>query len=333
MAYKNLVAEPFSSRYEAFKIFRDWMCKRNTYATTGLGWTLHDSVYATDENNITEGDYFVMYSVGESGTTDIYVKVEASATINYNRVTTHLYWNAATHTGITSMTAVSNWYMVNLASGTLYVYANMNSFLVGSYNVAIKYACLCGILNSLYDQEIVVSASVVTAGSNVVVTLPSIPTSWVVGGHVVIKDNANIERLTISAISGLDVTFTTVAASYAAGCKLAQDYAVACSSTNSLIGTYNILFSHDGTKNDSFAASALPVSPGTSGDPDPLNGDFLATVYPIKDITGGYMGYFDNILMCSTTGFTDLAVYSDGTDYHRAFISYYNSVPLICKEV
>jgi hypothetical protein len=154
-----------------------------------------------------------------------------------------------------------------------------------------------------------------------------------VDGHVVIRDNTNIERLTISAISGLDVTFTTVVASYAAGCKLAQDYAVACVTTNSLVGTYNILFSHDGTKNDSFTSSIIPASPGTSGDPDPLNGDFLVTVYPIRDVIGGYMGYFDNILMGSTTGFTDLAVYSDGTDDYRAFISYYNGVPLICKEV
>jgi len=333
MAYANLIAEPFSSRYEAFKIFRDWMCKRNTYATTGLGWTLHDSVYAIDESNITAGDYFVMYSAGESGTTDIYVKVEASSTANYNRITTHLYWNATTHAGVTSMTAVSNWYVADLTSGTLYVYANMDSFLVGSYIGTSKYACLCGILNALYDQEVVVSASAVTAGSNVTVTLPSIPTSWAVDGRVVIRDNANIERLTINAISGLDVTFTTVVASYTAGCKLAQDYAVACANTNSLVGVYIVLFSHDGTKNDSFAASAAPLSPGTSGDPDPLNGDFLGTVYPIKDATGGYMGYFDNILMCSTTGFTDLAVYSDGTDDHRAFISYNAAVPLICKEV
>jgi len=204
---------------------------------------------------------------------------------------------------------------------------------VGSYIGTSKYACLCGILNSLYDQEIVVSASAVTAGSNVTVTLPSVPTSWAVGGHVVIRDNANIERLTINAISGLDVTFTTVVASYAAGCKLAQDYAVACSNTNSLVGIYIVLFSHDGTKNDSFAASAIPISPGTSGDPDPLNSDYLATVYPIKDTTGGYMGYFDNILMCSTTGFTDLAVYSDGTNDYRVFNSYYAIVPLLCKEV
>jgi len=334
MAYKNLVAEPFTSRFIAFKIFRDWMCKRNAYSTLGLGWTLYDYFYSSgNEDTITSGDYIVIYSAGESGTTDIYIKIEASSTANYNRITTHLYWNAATHAGVTSMTAVSNWNLADATAGTLYLYANMDSFAVGTYVGSSKYVCLCGMLVSEYDQVAVTSSNPVSAGSNVVVTLPSVPASWKLGGRVVLRDIANIERVTINNISGLNVTFSTIVSNYAAGCKFAQDYAIACATTNSAVGIYNVLFSHDGTKNDAFAASAIPLSPGTAGDPDPLDGDYLATRYPIKDISGGYMGYFNDVLMGSLTSFTDLAVYSDGINNYRAFISYYLSVPMLFKEV
>lgn len=337
MAYQNLVAESISSRAEAFKRFRDWMCKRSgsyDYSTTGLGWTLHDSSYATDESNITAGDYYVLYSAGESGKEDLYMKVTYSATANINQITMHLYWNASTHAGVTSMTAVSNWQVADVTAGTMYIYADMDSVVVGTYIGTGKYACAFGILDALYDRTIATSAGSVTAGSSVVITVDAVPASWVVGKHVVIRDNANIERIAISNISGTDVTFTTVVASYSAGCKLAQDYPVACSNSNSLLGAYIVLFSHDGSKLDNFAAQTAPISPGTSGDPDPLDSDYLAISYSIRDITGGYMGTIRNTLVAVATGYTDLNNYilADSTQY-KAFVSWYSSATFLLKEV
>jgi len=337
MPYKNLVAQGIASRAEAFKRFRDWMCKRNgsyDYSVTGLGWTLHDAVYATDEHTIAAGDYFVIYSPGESGKEDLYVRVVYSGTANINQITIHQYWNSTTHTGVNSMTNVSNWQVADVTSGALYIYADLDSCIVGTYIGTSKFACAFGLTEALYDRTIATSTNAVTAGSNRVVTLDVVPASWVVGGKVIVRDDANIELVTISNISELDVTFTTFVASYTAGCKFAKDYPVMCANTTSMVGIYRVLFGHDGTKMDTFAANALAGSPGTSGDPEPLDGEFLATPYHMQDTSGGYLGTIRNALTGSAVGYTDLGVYTtpDSVNY-RAFISFNAAVPLLAKEV
>jgi len=323
MAYKNLVAEAITGRSEAFRRFRDWMCKRNgsyDYSVSGLGWTLHDAVYATDEHTITAGDYFVMYSAGESGKEDLYVRVAFHATANINQISICQYWDSATHAGINVMPATNNWTVADITSGTLYIYAGMDSCLVGTYIGTAKYAAAFGLLDSIYDRTIAISSAAVSAGSGVVVSLDVVPTSWAVGGRVIVRDNTNAEWLTIFDISGTDVTFTTVVASYAGGCKFAEDYPFVCSS-GSLVAGYRSLISHDGTKMDALAATALPVQPGTSGDPDPLNGEWLATRYSVQDTTGGYAGTLKNTLV-GTSAFSDLGVYTtyDTSENYRLFI-------------
>jgi len=321
MAYKNLVGEAIASRAEAFKRFRDWMCKRNgsyDYSVLGLGWTLHDAVYAIDQHTITAGDYYVLYSAGESGKEDIYVKVVFSATANTNQITICQYWNATTHVGVNVMAAVSNWTVADITSGALYIYADMDSCLVGTYIGTGKNACAFGLVEALYDRTISICSSPISAGSGVTVALDAVPASWVVGGRVMVRDNANAEILTISNLSGLNVTFSAFVASYAAGCKFAQDYPLVCS-TGSLLAVYRSMISHDGTKMDSLATTALPDAPGLSGDPDPLDGEWLAAQYPIKDATGGYAGTLRNIL-AGSAAFADLGVFttSSGVNY-RAF--------------
>ena len=67
MAYANLIKQPCNNVAEIFKHCRDFVCRRNgsyDYSTSGIGWSLVDSSYATDEHNPASGDWFVVYSAG-----------------------------------------------------------------------------------------------------------------------------------------------------------------------------------------------------------------------------------------------------------------------------
>ena len=337
MSYKNLVAEAIASRAEVFKRFRDWLCKRNgsyDYSVAGLGWTLHDSSYATNENTPAANDYFVAKSVGESGKEDLYLKVIYSATSGQIQVQHFQYWNNATHAGVNGMTAVNNWQVAEATAGTLYIYADLDTICVLTLIGANQYGCISGLVaDPKYDRTIAISEGAVAAGSNVVVTVDAVPSSWVVGGRVVIRDNANMERIIIAAINGLDVTFTSLVASYAAGCKFAKDYPVITSNTSNLAGAYTVLFGHQGTKQAAASTTLVLASFAAAGDPDPLDGEFLATPYEMGDTTSGYYGCL-GVLGMSASGYTHLGVYTtpEGVNY-RAIISLYSGFACLLKEV
>jgi len=334
MARKNLVAEAVASRAEVFKRFRDWICKRNgsyDYSVTGLGWTLHDSSYATDENTIASNDYFVIYSAGESTKEDLYYKVTYSATSGAIQVQQFQYWNNTTHVGVNGMTAVDNWQVSESSSGTFYIYANMDSIFVYTIFSTNKYGLLFGELDvPLYDRTVAISASAVSAGSNVVVTLDTVPTSWVVGGKVVIRDNANIERIIISNITGLNVTFTSIANSYAANCKFAKDFPVMCQDSNNFYSSNKMLFGHDNTKQSS--SSLSPQGMLISGDPDPAETEYLAFPLEISSATA-YCGSFSWIFACSLTGFSELEVYTTVDSSNYRVFAVYSSLWVLVHEV
>lgn len=338
MAYKNLVAEAIASRAEVFKRIRDWICKRNgsyDYSVSGLGWTLHDSSYATNENSPASNDYFVIKSTGESGKEDLYFKITYSSTSGNIQIQMFQYWNNSTHAGVNGQTAANNLAVTESASGTLYIYGNLDYLFIGTIIGASIYGCLFGIVDdSVYDRTIAASSSSVSAGSNVVVTLDNVPSSWVVGGKVVVRDNTNIERITISAISGNDVTFTSISASYAAGCKFAKDYPVICQNSTNMSSTFICMFGHNGSKLQSVSLSPSVLVPGNSGDPDPAENEYMASRIDVGNDTVGYLGGFTNILAIPATGFAHLSVYTtaEGVNY-RAFISFASSAPLMIKEV
>jgi hypothetical protein len=158
----------------------------------------------------------------------------------------------------------------------------------------------------------------------VVVTLDTVPTSWVVGGKVVIRDNANIERIIISNITGLNVTFTSIVNSYTANCKFAKDFPVMCQDTNAFPSSNKMLFGHDNVKQSSSSLSSQGLL--TSGDPDPAETEYLAFPLEISSVTA-YYGSFSWIFACNSTGFSELGVYTtaDGSNY-RVLTPYYSWV-------
>lgn len=337
MAYKNLVAEAVATRAEVFKRLRDWLCKRNgsyDYSVTGLGWTLHDAVYAVSQDTISANDYFVVYSAGESGKEDIYVKIIYSSTTTAITVQAYQYWDAATHTGVNGMTAVNNWVVQNATSGTLYIYGDLDAVFVNTLLSTNQYALLFGhVVDTEYDSTVAISSASVASGTGVAVTLDIVPASWAVGKTVVIRDNANIERIIISDITGSVVTFTNVIYSYGAGCKFSRDYIVGATSTSQVVSSFIVNLGHNNVKQATTNIVAPQSSIATSGDPDGTDGDHIAFPVELADTASGYYGRFYSILGISTA-YTHLSAYTtdDGVSY-RAFINVYSGQNIAVKEV
>lgn len=323
MAYANLVSQFCTDNSEVFKRVRDFLCKRNgsyDYSSTGIGWTLHDAVYATDEDAVAFGDYFVAYSPGESGDEDLYVKITyASGFINCH---VYLYWNASTHTGVTAAGTVNNWTNTNSTSTVLWMYGDLDSvILIGKY--ASYYGVVFGHCpGSQFATKIATSSSAISSGSNVVVSVDAVPDGFVEGRKIIIRDTANIEIVTIANVDGLDITLSSVAANYLAGCKLQGDVTYFCSALNGLIASVNVILSHSGEKSiqhtlDNSSAVSDVVDDGLFG------GTPLVPVY--FSIPGSLIGPLKNIFLCNKTGRTQEQIDTDASgNTYRWFHCYSN---------
>ena len=110
MAYANLLEQACTDKEEVFQRLRDFICKRNgtyDYSSTGIGWTLHDAVYATDEDNCASGDYFVIYSAGEGTKEDMYFLVTWAT--NYINFVAYQSWDNSAHSGSTNKCTGNKW--------------------------------------------------------------------------------------------------------------------------------------------------------------------------------------------------------------------------------
>lgn len=314
MAIAALVNLASTGKAESFQRIRDFLCKRNgtyDYSTTGVGWTLHDSYYAVDEDNLTINDWFVIKSVGENGKQDLYVQFKYITTLDYLSMWGWLYWNNTTHAGVTQFSIVASSLYIETSPHTLWITGDLDSFYIISTNslYTTKY---CGFFNVLtdtvLDNTIAISALAADSGAAVEVTVDAVPDSWVVDGWICVRDNANIERAQISAITGLVVTLG-LANSYAAGFKLAEDYCVVASSSNYFLSTDYTLFGHNNLKNQ----AGTPLNFATEAahaDPDPM-GEYFAFPFSWGAAIPGILGNLHNVV-CGAAG------YSNGTSYTTA---------------
>lgn len=260
MSYANLVDIVGTTQEELFQRVRDFICKRNgtyDYSLTGIGWTLHDSSYATDEDNLTAGDWIVIYSAGEGGDDDMYQWLEYSGEAAAPDTCAYLYWNNSTHAGVSIYGGISSdlWsYSAAATNYNLFIYGDLDALaiLLERDNQAdYCYGASMGrLVDGPYNQEILTLSSAYSAGSNVVVTLPSVPSygyeQW---KNIYIRDDAHIEIIQIEAISGNNITVDLVN-SYAAGAKIQADHCYLAASGSyfgSSTGTCNsALISRDG---------------------------------------------------------------------------------------
>lgn len=337
MAYNNLVAVSCSDREEAFQRMRDFICKRNgtyDYSSNGIGWTLHDSSYATDEDNIASGDWFVIKSTGEDTKRDLYFQFIYSATANYIQVRGWLYWNNSTHAGVHAINSAVNNKYANNSSHTMWVYGDLDFVAILNTNSAgtTNYGCGFGALagSQILDHTVATCSSSLSSGSNVSISVDSVPSDWAVGKKLVIRDNASIEHITILTLSGTTIT-ANLTNSYSANSKLARDYIVTVNTTNNIASTWAVQIDHSGS-----LAGAMSLGVNTAVrpaiDPDPYEDDYGALPIYLGIGTNGCVGSIPHIYDGNST-VTDKAVYTTESSVDYRFFKLYNAGYWYIKEV
>ena len=200
----------------------DFLTRLKDFLVTTCGWTLHDDGSATGT------PYYVLRSSGESGAEDIYLQLINDSGTDRISVHAFLYWDAAAHTGVKEAYSSANTYLRTVdASPFLYwFYADLDHFFVVTKVVATYYGQYSGIIKRFWSGAIALTQAPAAAGSNVTVPV-SDASLFSAGRAMMIKDNANIERVVVTAVSPgatpPTITLASLVASYAAGAKLGED--------------------------------------------------------------------------------------------------------------
>lgn len=202
MAYANLLNQSCTDKNELFCRVRDFICKRNgtyDYSSTGIGWTLHDSSYATDEDNTTLNDWFVVYSPGEGGEDDMYIQIVYLT--NFIRFRFYQSWDNSTHAGANGTAAQSTWTMADADAKTLWVYGDLDEvFCVSKLSTTDYRIASFGKLEKGWDNQsktIASCSSALSSGSDVSITVDAVPSNWVVGKEIYIRTTHNDDTSTV----------------------------------------------------------------------------------------------------------------------------------------
>ncbi len=201
----------------------DMLVKLKNFLVTACGWTLHDDGSATAE------PYYVLKSVGESGNEDIYLQfINDTANADCISVKGYLYWNAATHVGV-KMVFSSAATMISTkdsAQFLYWMYADLDHVYIVTKIVATYYAHYSGIIKRFWSAQTAITQAAVSAGSSVVVQVDD-ASILAVDKYYIIKDDANIERVQVTArdtgSTPNTVTIASLAAGYSAGAKIGED--------------------------------------------------------------------------------------------------------------
>lgn len=258
MAYVNLVNQACADKNEFFCRMRDFICKRNgtyDYSTTGIGWTLHDESYATDEDNVAINDWYVIYSAGEGGEEDLYYKVSwISAHI---KIEGYQSWDNSTNAGSTNKyNSGNNFSLTEADAKTLWVYGDMSFVSVLNKLTSTDYRLVMfGKSNVVWDTQttnIASCSSALTAGSDVSITVDAAPSNWEVGTDLFIRTTHNdamstvkIEKARIKTIVGNVITMD-LDNSYTADSNLSDFLGYIVSNSISAGSFYSLYGDNDG---------------------------------------------------------------------------------------
>lgn len=338
MAYANLINQTCSSgTQEVFQRMRDFLCKRDgtyDYSTTGVGWTLHDSYYAADENNCAIGDWFVVKSVGESGDEDLYFCIKWHEA-NHMNLTAALYWNAVTHVGVQvyGYILADVFYADDDGTISLWIYSDLDSFKIITKPATIYYGADAGrSVNLIYDDTVATCAGALNSGSDISITVDAVPSEWAVDRNLFIRDTADIEKITIKTLIGTTIT-ADLTNSYLAGSKLVADLCYYCSSGNTMPGARYVLISHLGTMNQTLT----PYYNTAMGycDPDEMNAEPVGFPLVMGHTSLGVHGELKNVLRidASIPGVSSEDVFTDVDGVNWRVFMCYNSAWFAFKEV
>ena len=346
MAYANLVGLICASKQELFCRMRDFVCKRNgtyDYSSTGIGWTLIDSSYAVDEDNPQLNDWFVVASAGEGGKDHMRCKIVWS----YNNIglSFSLAWDSVSHTSSTSI-GYSNASQVNETEEDklLFIYGDLDFITILSPIIASSYTdmrgMLFGKLNYPYARiggDIAVSSAPVLSGSDVSITVDTVPDSWEVGREIFIWTNTDIpadvklEKTTIKTLSGSVITCDLINA-YVAGFSLSTSMGYYAQTSSSFLSCSALIDMNGGVSagasyvgyNTSFMSSIM--SPGSYEDRWGLTPVTVAA-------TTGVLGTIPNTYILNTGQLSLLDVLEDVDGNIYRYIKVYSNRYLAFLEV
>lgn len=338
MAYANILDVAAVDKNEIFCRVRDFICKRNgtyDYSTTGIGWTLIDESYATDEDNCAINDWYVIYSPGEGGKDDLYIQIKWVS--GYIACYGWQSWDVSTHAGSTSNRygTASNWTTDEAIAGPFWVYGDLDSVLCVHYLSSVDYRSVAfGTLLPGYTNTsgvIATCSTTLAAGSDVSIVVDAVPSEWEVGSEIFIRTTHNndmatveVEKITIKTIVSNTIT-ADLTNSYTTGSCLSNHLGYYCQSGRYFPAS-NMLIDTGGFQNSlTVRVSLLLLS--TAFDPEALE-----SRYPLVNIfhtTGNGMGgIMKNIKYSTTYGVTppqltyqDVLEESDGTQW-RTFKLY-----------
>ena len=346
MAYANIVQINCADKKEAFCRMRDFICKRNgtyDYSANGIGWTLWDSSYATDENNPAINDWFVIKSAGESTKEDLYFKF--TWTSGYIVVFGFQAWNPTAHTGGNQYNTINYNYTVSESLvPQLWVYGDLDSVFICTKAAAdtdVRYTIFGKAQKpwEYLDDQVAICSSALTAGNDVEITVDSVPAGWAVGRQVFIRTThtdatatVKIEKITIKTLAGLVITADLVN-SYTANSKLTDHVGYFCNYSASALGTAYLLIDAagavgTGTTTISFDSAVA----GTNNDPGSYE-----TRYGMAEVSlnayNGHAGKIKNMysVALGTLALFDVLEEADGTQWR--YIKVYYATYYVFKEV
>lgn len=342
MAYANLVNQNcVGFTEEAFQRIRDFICKRNgtyDYSATGIGWTLHDSYYATDEDNCAIGDWFVIKSVGESGDEDIYYRIKWHEA-NHMNIQGMLYWNAATDTGYKKYPA-SDTYDVFMCDDDLafpiWIYGDLDQIITITKPTTSYYATVFGCTRDLpYDTTVATCTGALNSGNDISIVVDiALPSEWAVDRYLFIRDTVNIDRIKIKTLNAGTKTITAdLTHSFLAGNKLCADLSYHCNMNYQLNSTGYCLINHGGLTCQNVAKTISGMYAYCN--PDDMNAEPIGESITVGYSGVGYMGRLKNIYKIANAipGISSEDVYTDFDSVDWRVINTANNWWAMIKEV
>jgi len=259
----------------------DLLVKLKDFLVTTCGWTLHDDGSAQAE------PYYILKSIGESGNEDIYIQIiNDTANTDCISVKGYLYWNAATHTGV-KVAFYSGGTMISTKDSAQFLYwfyGDLDHFFIVTKITATYYGHYSGVIKRLWSAQTAITQGTVTSGSNVVVQVDD-ASILTVNKRYIIKDNANIERVLVSARDTNSTPNTVMLAAlvngYTTGAKIGEDPQPVIIGRNTSPGGFYALNKWDGWANASGqvgSCGAVNVTFAGYCDPDARYG--LVTILP-----------------------------------------------------
>lgn len=200
----------------------DLLSRIRDFLVTTVGWTLHD------DQSADAMPYYIFKSVGESGAEDIYLRFQIGTSAGRIEVSAFQYWDNASHTGVHEAFYSSYTYIQaqNTADFIYWFYADLDHVFVVSKVVSTYYGHYSGSIKRFWSSAIAVTQTDTVSGSAVVAQVND-ASVFTPGQPYLIKDNANIERIRITAIdtdsTPNTVTIETLVKDYSNGAKMGED--------------------------------------------------------------------------------------------------------------